>query len=91
MSFKDEMSKIPKKPKIPEKSKKAKRRPEEPKGGPKGLKLEVGARRAPKLLVKNNARLKGGRCSFVCRPVMQIPEYTITRIHGLEQEPCCTD
>ena len=29
------------------------RRPEGPKGGPKGHRLEVGARRAPKLLVFN--------------------------------------
>ena len=40
-------------PKGPEEARRAQRRPEGHKGSPKGLKLEVGAQRAPRLLVNN--------------------------------------
>ena len=63
-------------------------RPERPKGakdevkrGPKGRKLEVGARRAPKLLVKNITYctpLSGGRVNLAPRGVL-ICRYLVQR------------
>ena len=52
MLEKSKKSKNPKKPKNPKKKRKI-QKSKGPKGGPKGLRLEVGARRAPELLVFN--------------------------------------